>query len=74
MIDYAKKVKKRYKTDFEIQMLMGVRTDAQRKLAQEGYEVNQYIPYGDKWISYFYRRIRERKENLLFAARAVLMP
>lgn len=73
MIDYAKTLHERYNTEFEIQMLMGVRTSAQRELAQEGYEVNQYIPYGDKWASYFYRRIRERKENLLFAARAVLM-
>lgn len=72
MIDYAKELRERYKTDFEIQMLMGVRTEAQRELAREGYEVNQYIPYGNKWASYFYRRVRERKENLLFAARAVL--
>ncbi|SEP27811.1 L-proline dehydrogenase [Halogranum amylolyticum] len=72
MIDYARELHEEYGTDFEIQMLMGVRTDAQRELAQQGYEVNQYIPYGDKWMSYFYRRIRERKENLVFAARAVL--
>lgn len=72
MIEYAKQLHTKYGTDFEIQMLMGVRTDAQYKLAKEGYEVNQYIPYGDKWMSYFYRRIRERKENLVFAARAVL--
>jgi proline dehydrogenase len=72
MIDHAKELRETYKTDFEVQMLMGVRTDAQRELAREGYEVNQYIPYGSKWASYFYRRIRERKENLLFAMRAVL--
>lgn len=72
MIDYAKELHEEYETSFEIQMLMGVRTDAQHELAQAGYEVNQYIPYGDKWMSYFYRRIRERKENLVFAARAVL--
>lgn len=72
MIEYAKELQERYKTDFEVQMLMGVRTDAQYELAREGYEVNQYIPYGEKWASYFYRRVRERKENLLFAARAVL--
>jgi proline dehydrogenase len=53
-------------------MLMGVREDAQRDLASEGVEVWQYAPYGDKWLSYFYRRVRERKENVLFAARAVL--
>ncbi|EJN58021.1 proline dehydrogenase family protein [Halogranum rubrum] len=72
MIEYAKDLHEVHGTDFEIQMLMGVREDAQRELAQAGYEVNQYIPYGDKWMSYFYRRIRERKENLVFAARAVL--
>ena len=72
MIEYAKELQEQYKTDFEVQMLMGVRTDAQYELAKEGYEVNQYLPYGDKWASYFYRRVRERKENLLFAARAVL--
>jgi proline dehydrogenase len=32
----------------------------------------QYIPYGDKWMSYFYRRLRERKENALFAFRAIV--
>ena len=71
MIDRAKELYEEYETDFEIQMLMGVRTDAQYDLASEGYEVNQYLPYGDKWLSYFYRRVRERKENALFALRAV---
>ncbi|TKX83832.1 proline dehydrogenase, partial [Halorubrum sp. SS5] len=35
-------------------------------------DVYQYAPYGGKWLSYFYRRVRERKENLTFAVRAVL--
>jgi proline dehydrogenase len=72
MIAYAQELQARHGTDFEIQMLMGVREDAQRRLAAEGYEVWQYAPYGGKWLSYFYRRVRERKENLAFAARAVL--
>ncbi|WP_227375142.1 proline dehydrogenase family protein [Haladaptatus halobius] len=71
MIEYTKDLHEEYGTDFEIQMLMGVREDAQYDLARE-YEVWQYVPYGDKWLSYFYRRVMERKENLLFAARAVL--
>lgn len=57
--------------EFEVQMLMGVRTDLQRELARE-YRLSQYVPYGGKWISYFYRRVRERKENFLFAVRAVM--
>ncbi|MFC7047111.1 proline dehydrogenase family protein [Halobacteriaceae archaeon GCM10025711] len=71
MIDHAKRLHEEYGTDFEIQMLMGIRDDAQFELAGE-YEVWQYVPYGSKWFSYFYRRAMERKENLLFAARAVL--
>lgn len=72
MIDYAKDLHDEYGTDYEVQMLMGVRDDEQRDLAAEGVPMWQYIPYGDKWFSYFYRRVRERKENALFAVRAVL--
>ncbi|WP_222913090.1 proline dehydrogenase family protein [Natrinema sp. SYSU A 869] len=72
MLETAVDLHKEYGTPFEIQMLMGVREDAQRELAAKGYEVNQYIPYGDKWMQYFYRRVRERKENALFALRAVV--
>ncbi len=71
MIDHARELHAEYGTDFEVQMLMGVRESAQFDLADE-YEVWQYIPYGSKWFSYFYRRIRERKENALFALRAVV--
>jgi len=71
MIEFAKQLYDEYGTDFEFQMLMGVRTDEQYALARE-YEMWQYVPYGGKWFSYFYRRAMERKENLLFAVRAVL--
>jgi proline dehydrogenase len=71
MVDHARALHDEYGIDFEIQMLMGVREDVQFELARED-DVYQYIPYGNKWLSYFYRRIRERKENALFALRAVL--
>ncbi|MGM0388965.1 MAG: proline dehydrogenase family protein [Natrinema limicola] len=71
MIEHARALHDRHGTDFEIQMLMGVREDAQYDLAEE-YEVWQYVPYGDRWLSYFYRRVAERKANLRFALRAVL--
>ncbi|MDZ7746520.1 MAG: proline dehydrogenase family protein [Halobacteriales archaeon] len=72
MIERAKELHDEHGTTFEIQMLMGVRGDEQRALASEGYESYQYVPFGDKWLSYFYRRVRERKENALFAVRALL--
>ena len=71
MIDHARDLHGTYGTPYEVQMLMGVRESAQRDLAEE-VDVYQYIPYGSKWLSYFYRRVRERKENLTFALRAVV--
>ena len=71
MLEHAKALHERYGTDFEIQMLMGVREDAQYDLADE-YEVWQYVPYGKRWKSYFYRRVTERTANLRFALRAVV--
>ena len=71
MVDLATELHAEHGTPFEIQMLTGVRESAQFDLAEE-YEVYQYIPYGSKWFSYFYRRIRERKANALFALRAVV--
>jgi len=71
MIEHAQTLHERYGTPYEIQMLMGVREDAQTDLAREA-DVYQYVPYGSKWLSYFYRRVRERKENLAFAARAIV--
>ncbi|MFW6385166.1 MAG: proline dehydrogenase family protein [Halodesulfurarchaeum sp.] len=72
MIDYAIDREQEFGTPAEFQLLMGVREDEQRRLANRGYDVWQYVPYGSKWLSYFYRRLRERKENVLFAVRALL--
>jgi proline dehydrogenase len=71
MVDYARKRHREHGTPYEVQMLMGVRESAQFDLARE-VPVYQYVPYGSKWFSYFYRRVRERKQNALFALRAVL--
>lgn len=72
MIAHTQALADDHGTEYEIQMLMGVREDAQRDLAAQGVDVWQYAPYGDKWASYFYRRLRERKANVLFALRAIL--
>ncbi|MFU8869470.1 proline dehydrogenase family protein [Natronococcus sp.] len=68
----ARELHRTHGTPYEVQMLMGVRTDAQYELAAQGVDVYQYVPYGSRWLSYFYRRVRERKENLAFALRAIL--
>lgn len=51
---------------FEFQMLYGIRRDLQLRLAQEGYRVRIYIPYGQRWYPYFMRRLAERPANVWF--------
>ena len=60
------------KDRFEFQMLYGVRPDLQGRLTAEGYNVRVYVPYGTHWAQYFYRRIRERRENAFLALRALV--
>ncbi len=54
------------KDAFEFQMLYGIRTQTQLDIVREGYHMRVYVPYGTDWFPYFYRRLRERKENVLF--------
>jgi proline dehydrogenase len=54
---------------WEFQMLYGVRRDAQRELADEGFGMRIYVPFGVDWYPYFSRRIAERPANLLFVLR-----
>ncbi|MFC7076645.1 proline dehydrogenase family protein [Haloarcula halophila] len=70
MLTLAADLHTRHGTPYEVQMLMGVRTDDQFELA-DTVDVWQYVPYGSRWPSYFWRRVLERKENALFALRAI---
>lgn len=55
------------KDRFEFQLLYGIRPEIQHQLAEEGYRVRVYVPFGSHWSGYFYRRLAERKENVFFA-------
>jgi proline dehydrogenase len=57
---------------FEFQMLFGLRPRRWAELARLGHKVRVYVPYGTHWIPYYYRRLRERKENVLFLLRNLL--
>lgn len=56
---------------FEFQMLYGLRPRRWSELVAEGYGVRIYVPFGTHWIPYFYRRLRERRENVLFVLRGL---
>jgi proline dehydrogenase len=56
---------------FEYQMLYGIRTDEQRRLAASGARVRVYVPYGSDWYGYLVRRLAERPANLAFFLRSL---
>ncbi|WP_448620327.1 proline dehydrogenase family protein [Geodermatophilus sp. URMC 65] len=58
--------------DAEFQMLYGIRTSEQRRLAEAGRTVRVYIPFGTDWYGYFTRRLAERPANLAFFLRALI--
>ena len=51
---------------FEFQMLYGIRPSTQVELVKAGFNMRVYVPFGAAWVPYFSRRLRERKENVLF--------
>jgi proline dehydrogenase len=71
MLARAATLHDQYGTPYEVQMLMGVREEAQRDLAVHR-DVWQYVPYGTRWASYFYRRVTENVDSAAFALRALL--
>ncbi|NAZ81451.1 proline dehydrogenase [Kineococcus sp. R8] len=56
----------------EFQMLFGIRTTEQQRLAAAGHTVRVYVPYGTDWYGYFSRRLAERPANLVFFARSLV--
>ncbi|MDX8144588.1 proline dehydrogenase family protein [Lentzea sp. BCCO 10_0061] len=54
------------KTDFEHQMLYGIRTEEQKRLG-----TRVYVPYGEQWYGYLMRRLAERPANVTFFLRSL---
>jgi proline dehydrogenase len=59
------------RTAFEVQMLYGIRTAEQRRLAADGYRVRVLISYGPAWFPWYLRRLAERPANIGFMLRSM---
>jgi len=57
---------------YEFQMLYGIRPALQQQLADEGFEVRVYVPYGTEWYPYVMRRLGERPATAWFLLRNLL--
>jgi proline dehydrogenase len=75
LIEYTVRLWKNSKIgikNFEFEFLKGIRDELKRDLVEKGFRVAEYIPYGDEWLPYSVRRLRERKRNLLLLARSLV--
>jgi proline dehydrogenase len=52
--------------------LKGVRDELKQQLVNDGYMVSEYMPYGEKWLHYSLRRLKERKRNIFLLARSLI--
>ena len=57
---------------FEFQLLKGISDEMKTSLVKQGFRVCEYIPYGNQWLRYSVRRIKERKRNILLLARSLI--
>lgn len=58
--------------EYEFELLLGVREDVSRALAQRGERVRLYVPFGRDWWPHAVRRIGENPRNAWLLARAVV--
>ncbi|HYY85812.1 MAG TPA: proline dehydrogenase family protein [Nitrososphaeraceae archaeon] len=58
--------------NLQFQLLKGVRDELKKKIVNDGYIVSEYMPYGEKWLQYSLRRLRERKRNIFLLARSLI--
>ena len=50
------------KTEYEFQMLLGVRPELRKRLVGDGHKVRLYVPFGEHWYGYSTRRFKENPE------------
>lgn len=60
------------RSGFEVEMLYGIRSREQYRLAKAGYRVQTLIAYGEYWYPWYMRRLAERPANVGFAIRSLL--
>lgn len=59
------------KNKLEFQMLYGIKSSDQLKLASDGYKIRTLISYGDHWYPWYVRRLAERPANVIFVLKNI---
>jgi proline dehydrogenase len=59
-------------SQYEFQMIYGIRRDLQQEVRAAGHTLQVYVPFGTDWCPYFMRRLSERPANCWFVLRSLL--
>jgi proline dehydrogenase len=57
-------------SEYELQMLLGVREERRDELVAEGHRLRVYVPFGEQWYAYSLRRLQENPAMAGTIARA----
>lgn len=71
LVNEAMEKNKKYNRDFHIAMLNGIRNKEAHRLCGHGAKVALYVPFGEAWMSYAVRRLKETS-NLRLVLRSLL--
>ncbi len=61
------------KSDFEFQMLYGVRSKLRDRIVADGHRLRVYVPFGKQWYAYSMRRFKENPEMVRYVLRALFL-
>ena len=59
------------RSQFEFQMLLGVREQLRDEIVRRGHKLRVYVPYGEKWYAYSTRRLKENPQMAWYITRAM---
>jgi proline dehydrogenase len=59
------------KSDYEFQMLYGVRSKLRDQIVADGHRLRLYVPFGQHWYVYSMRRFKENPQMVRYVLRAL---
>lgn len=59
------------KSEYEFQMLLGVRPELRSKILREGHRLRVYVPFGKHWYQYSIRRFKENPQIAGYVLKAL---
>jgi proline dehydrogenase len=59
------------KSEYEFQMLLGVRDDLRAKIVKAGHRMRVYVPFGEHWYRYSLRRFKENPKMAGYVLKAL---